>query len=574
VFETVPPTGYAPVRVKLVNNSNAAQNASIRCTSRAGNAFGSSHELDSTFTISAPSKKTTEREFLVPVCTNVSQSNYSTGGALNITVQAGNRTDLHNVESGGMPDMPFTGFSEALAGKRIGDIIQAAVSLHSSTPGWYGRQSFASLYAASMLPSEWRGFSGLDVLAITSDEWASLQPGVKTAILQWVKLGGSLDVYSKTGSPGLEELGIKVAAQWGSRHGGSAFPLGNGIVCSIQWNGSELPASTAQNYASDPIPSRQSECTTSLSGQERISNRAVSTRNATSPLVRALGEKSFAAWQVGLILFVFGIVVGPVNLFYLAGAGRRHRLFYTTPIISVSAAGLLLLVIFFQDGLGGKGHRASVVYLDAAENTAFIHQSQVSRTGVLFGGSFTTEEPFAVSMAVMPDTRWTRLKSRENYSSSARNGSEAQRYSVSDKSYGGDWFQSRTEQAQIIDAVQSTRGRIELKPGGGAPVITSTLTAPLDRIFYLDGQGKYWVSPGGVTTGAEVTLTPTDESTFRIWREEAVSMLPEQQRTKVTGPASKECFYAVSSDPGAGTVATLDSIRWESNTVYLHGPLR
>jgi hypothetical protein len=191
---------------------------------------------------------------------------------------------------------------------------------------------------------------------------------------------------------------------------------------------------------------------------------------------------------------------------------------------------------------------------------------------VLFGGSFTTEEPSTVNMAVLPDTRWTRLKSGESYDRRSR--SESQRYSISDKSYGGDWFQSRTEQAQIIDAVQSTRGRIDLNPGGtGAPVISSTLTASLERLFYLDGQGAYWASPAAVTTGAAITLLPSSEKEFLTWRKDATAMLPERLRTNA-GKTSKGFFYAVSSDPGAGTVATLESIHWESDRVFLFGPLR
>ncbi|HWB03658.1 MAG TPA: hypothetical protein VG796_11585 [Verrucomicrobiales bacterium] len=574
VFETVPPTGYAPIRVKLVNNSTAVQSATIRNTSRTSSSYDSGHELESVFSVTAQPGTTVEREFLAPLCTEVDSSSYGGSGELRITVQAGGRSSAHTVSSGGQAALQFAAFSEALAGKSIGDINKAGQDLHPSK--WsYGNESFATLYSPALLPSEWRGYAGLDALAITSDEWFALQPGVKTAILHWVRLGGVLDVFSKKGSPGLEQLGIKAGAEVASRHGGQARALGNGLVCPVEWNGSELTGAIAGSYSvTNTSPARQAECTDALA-DERIANSAGSMRATDSPLVKALGEKSFAAWQVGLILFVFGIMVGPVNLFYFARTGRRHRLFYTTPVISVAAAVLLLLVIFFQDGVGGTGHRASVVYLDAAENAAFIHQVQVSRTGVLFGGSFTTDEPAAVSMAVMPASRWTRLKSRESSHSYGRSDrGEGQRYSTSDKSYGGDWFQSRTEQAQIIDAVQSTRGRIELKPGGGAPVISSSLTSPLERLFYVDSQEKYWASSGALTTGAAVTLTPVSGEAFQAWREEAVSMLPAPLRSKLTLKPQKDFFYAASSEAGAGMVATLDSINWKSDRVFIYGPLR
>jgi hypothetical protein len=275
-----------------------------------------------------------------------------------------------------------------------------------------------------------------------------------------------------------------------------------------------------------------------------------------------------------LILLIFGIVVGPVNLFYFARAGRRHRLFFTTPLIALAASVLLLMVIFLQDGTGGNGHRASVVYLDSAENTACIHQYQVSRTGVLFGGSFATAEPAAVSMALLPPSRWTRLRlesrSRRYFDDSA----DAHRYTVSGSTCAGDWFQSRTEQAQILDSVQSTRGRLELKLEAGVPVVTSTFNATLERVFYVNDAGRHWASPGSVTTGAPVKLAEATEGDFNSWRSEALAMLPAMERSRLTAGKQKNFFFASSRDPRAGMVDTLGSIRWESDAVFVFGPLR
>jgi hypothetical protein len=384
-----------------------------------------------------------------------------------------------------------------------------------------------------------------------------------------VRLGGALEVYLKTGSPGLEALGIRTDARSrGGAASGEAM-LGLGSVTALQWDGRELDAAAAPQYKRE-FPNRRRERGDALRLYDDGKKRTYP--DVAAPLVAALGEKSFAAWQVGLILFVFGIVVGPVNLFYFARAGRRHKLFITTPLISLGAAALLLLVIFFQDGTGGKGHRAGLVYLDAAENAAFVHQFQVSRTGVLFGGSFTTADPSVVSMAVLPASRWTRLKLDDD--TGYRNRSDRQRYSVSDKTHAGDWFQSRAEQAQIIDAVQSTRGRIELKPGSqGAPVIVSSLTAPLERVFYVDGNGKYWTSPGKVTTGADVSLTESSRGDFIAWTKDAGVMIPHEARRNLTAFEHVNFFFASSTDPRAGIMETLDSIDWESDSVLLFGPL-
>ncbi|MGB1130705.1 MAG: hypothetical protein ACPG4K_11695, partial [Haloferula sp.] len=56
----------------------------------------------------------------------------------------------------------------------------------------------------------------------------------------------------------------------------------------------------------------------------------------------------------------------------------------------------------------------------------------------------------------------------------------------------GDWFQSRSEQGQQIQAVIPTRGRIEKKSTAGAPVLNSTFEFPIQTLYYRDGSGGFW----------------------------------------------------------------------------------
>lgn len=567
IFSATPPSGYAPLRVKVTNNGSAPRTVTLRVESRAEVTYSNgSHQLDSSFSFTAPPGKTTEQEYMVPVCADVTPSSYGGGNGLAVRMEAGGRNAFMGFNGMGRQDWPCTAFSQALAARSLQDLNNAARGGVSS--GYSSGGNFASLFTAPMLPGDWKGYSGLDILAITAGEWTGLTPAAKTAILQWVKLGGLLEVHRQPADPDLAALGIKPGdGRW----------LGTGQVREQEWDGRELSGSEAMRYSAVPgaASPRLSLYIDSLRQRDPQSGGGtndyrpfLSDRPA---LVAALGEKGFAVWQVGIILVIFGLLVGPVNLFYFARAGRRHRLFFTTPIISLGAAAVLLFVIFFQDGTGGKGHRTSLVYVDAAENAAFIRQMQVSRTGVLFGGNFTTADAAVISPAVLPESRWTRLKAANTRGYRVSSG-EAQRYFTEDRTYGGDWFQSRSEQGQFIDCVQSTRGRLEMKPGSGAPVVTSTFAAPLERVFYKDADGNYWCSPGEVTTGSSVTLLSSSAQDFTVWLASAASLLPTEMRESFTGaPAQNQHFYATSS--GIGLVDTLGSIDWESSRAVLFGPL-
>src|SRR5690606_18267044 len=113
-----------------------------------------------------------------------------------------------------------------------------------------------------------------------------------------------------------------------------------------------------------------------------------------------------------VVLIAFGLLVGPVNLFVFAKSGQRHRLFITTPIISLATCALLILLILIQDGTGGRGERIVLMEVrpDADENRAYLHQEQVSRTGVLLGSSFELKESAVISPVPLADSPWTRLK--------------------------------------------------------------------------------------------------------------------------------------------------------------------
>ena len=169
-----------------------------------------------------------------------------------------------------------------------------------------------------------------------------------------------------------------------------------------------------------------------------------------------------------LILFIglFAAVAGPVNLFVLAPATRRHRLFWTTPLISCAATLLLVAVILWQDGFGGRGERVMVTRLFPGQRQAVVMQEQVARTGVLLSRRFTVPEDLVLSPLKTPGT-----------------GSRS--YEQSGWAYGGDWFTSRSVQAQRAEAIVPSRAEIQLLPATAAdapPVVVSSIPATLREI--------------------------------------------------------------------------------------------
>ena len=65
--------------------------------------------------------------------------------------------------------------------------------LRSSGGGYYGGPAtFGSRFDVSDLPDSWLGYSGFDIILLSSIDCQKLKPGVKRALLEWVRLGGTL----------------------------------------------------------------------------------------------------------------------------------------------------------------------------------------------------------------------------------------------------------------------------------------------------------------------------------------------------------------------------------------------
>lgn len=541
VFSVLPPMGYAPVLFTVRNDT--PEDVSFKLTSTAHSGDGMRpHQISSQDSFGAPLGKLTQHFALVPICPDFGSGGYGGNASLSLQLTGPRKQSWHQTSLFGAKQ-PIVAFSSILTNNNVEKLNKDRQSAQHST-GYGSEGYFATQYKAEMLPPDWRAFTGLDVLAMTGEEWLKLAPGVRSAVLHWVHLGGKLDLYAATGT--LQEFGFQKPTSDGW------FALGLGTVSMTRQNGTEM----AQSMLEVRYPAKGELMRIhSLAGDQADWRTQVQ-----------MGLRSFNDWKVALILLVFGILVGPVNLFYFAKSGQRHRLFFTTPVISLGASLLLILVIFFQDGMGGHGGRFASVYINARDSVSYVQQQQVSRTGMLFGSSYSLPEPSVVTPLLLEDSRWTRLKPDES-------GTGQNYQAEASGEHSGDWFQSRSEQGQWLMSVRSTRGRLELEGTPAAPALRSNLGYSLKQVWYIDDVGTPWQAPA-LATGQAATLEKSTVEAFIAWRNSATEMATLSFRIKLR-PAElpRGHFFSSTEDPAAGLVDTLKSIHWNNNHIYLWGEL-
>ena len=536
LFTRPTPGGYLPVRVKIANNLKTDR--SIRVSFESSVGYDDALNSESTFDFTAGGGKTLTRDIMVPVSPSAESSGTSTYVTARLSGSLGMASGTVRAEAG--PGQPAVLLSEALFTPLASTLDSEANKKFS---GRYGSVGFAGKFDPKQLPADWLAFSGYDNVIMTDGDWSHVPAGVRNAILSWVRLGGRLMIYSET-MPTLSEMDLPEESGFGSI---SILPISSGGIS----GGSGFASDIVREVSANPNKPRQNSIANDYSN--------------SWPLQNLYGARKFRyALFVG-VLVIFGILVGPVNLFVFAKAGQRHRLFITTPIISLAASLILIALIIVQDGFGGSGIRRVLMEIrpDAGLNAAYIHQEQFSRTGVLTGSSFTIDTPATLAPVPIARSRWARFT---NHASTGSFNLQPGDGTVQAK---GDWYQSRSEQGHVLSAVTSTRGRIEETDTPGTYL--STFEFPIDSIYYLD-ESRSWSRASGVQAGKRFTFAPVDASMADPELQKLANDFGGRHRRLFDAVRERpDHFVAVTTQaPGIGTNP---AIRWKETTTVITGPV-
>ncbi len=521
-MDNVPTAGFMPLRVTIDNRSTSDRSWRLNPVMNQGDWV----RAEWAFSVKAGSRA--DFEIFVPL--KSANFNYRWGAQF---LWSGPGVDhgmmqLPQTGSGSSSNShPFAGLSDSLHSKHWG-AIQGNISDLS-----------AAALDLAQAPADWRGWIALDQIWMTAGEWKALAKDKQQAVLEAVALRNEL-VLVCAGLQEAQEMrdAFKLTAE--DQRAEWSFGAGQVRVRAGGVNGSSMAAdirkagqkgATLQNYRLSPWFEKQ------------------------TPPVETAGP------LVLLFIVLFGVVAGPVNLFVFAPAGRRHRLFVTTPLISVVGALVLAVAIFIQDGTGGSGTRLIHAQVLPDAKRLLVTQEQVARCGLLFGSSFKTADPV-----------WMQPLSEDH---SNHYANDNQRVSIgADGSHYGDWFRSRTRQHHLIQSARPSRAAIEFTPGE-KPSIVSTFEGELALIHVYDADGKAW-SAENVRPGERASLQSVDKDAPRTWwnKRRTDHDLRGLLSSSVEGnKIQTACFYAEAKDPGAIPIDTLPSIRWQTPLVLISGPL-
>jgi len=511
-YEDIPPDGFLPLRVEVKNLSDARRIWQFR-------AVHSQLSLRSMqFVASLAVDAGSERAFelLVPIAPgSMTSSRYSN---LLITVTGygvvSGTTSEHSSGSGLTPT-PFLGMGEALSVKHWGPLRERMEKSNS-------RSLDGSAVDPGMLPGDWRGLAGFEILVFADFEWHQIPATQRNAIQDWIIQGGKLVLALRASTGDAPDLP-------------TAGNLGIGEV--VHWMpGDDFLDSVSRLLLATEVPAVAS---------------ALQNYTWQWPLAQSVGRPEPP--QLLIISFVvgFALVIGPLNFLALAPQGHRHRLFWTTPAIALAASVLMGMFIILSEGFGGRGERFEVLLNLPRLRKSAIWQEQASRTGVLASGAFVPSESSLILPIGLRD-------SPGGYSLSER----GKTYLLDGATWSGDWFRSRTTQAQILTAVLPTRSDVQLVTSpNAAPSAVSSFEEELAEFWYFDQEGIVWRAQN-LRPGEEQTLQRAELQAFEAWWRAALKPagLVTRGRAQAYAKDKRGKFFASTTKPRP--ITSLDAIRW------------
>ncbi|MFT4549180.1 MAG: hypothetical protein ACI8XO_002102 [Verrucomicrobiales bacterium] len=532
-FSSIPPAGFVPVTLTAINGGSKPTTGKYRFNSSIGYSNGNNATVASGTLQLPPNKAVTVTHWIWRGATY--QDAYGQNFLrFNIETSAGDSSDTLD------------------SGTREDGRVAMSRRLAASSGNLGSAEERVVTFDPKSLPADWRVFSSLKAVFMHSSDWDELSPGVRDAMRTWIGFGGSVRIADT--DPAIANATAEQLAPSDSVLGMFAPKL---AVAGIQQN--LVSGQVDQLLAGADLVlaiGAPSEDTRRDNSYNRYNDYDEEKRRDQFPLRDKFGYRDIPYFFVCMLLIVFAVLVGPVALRLWAGPGKRHRLFFTTPVLSLGASGLMLVLMLFQDGIGIDGRRFVLLDLAPAGSSqpnAIVYQEQFSRAGMIGSRGFAIDEGlFPIVPAAALEEGLT----------------------VSDGRARGDWFSSRRDRSLVLAGSVPVRWGVTHE-GATDKTVTLRLESPLtdlEEAWFVDADGLVWMldksRPGEdgrltfIPAGRDydLFLKPLFANSSRNLRDFVLKRaLQKNQRNR---------FWALVEDGSAAAQQTDPKIDWrESNLV-------
>ena len=283
---------------------------------------------------------------------------------------AGSRNVSQSVESQGGSE-PSVAVIGAVASRAVGWRAALAGALRAEP------EPFEALRPED-LPDRWWLLSGF-ALVVVDGGAAGLDAERQDLLAHYLRAGGRLLVVR---ADGLGDGPLRELIATPADAAGSFRTVGFGHLVALS------AADSADLPGAFPMVMEEHRAVAMLIGDLALDRSSPDpSRTMVTPTLRApmripgIGEVPLALFSVLLVLFA--ILVGPVNVFWCQRKRRRELLLITIPVLGLGVATIVLVYGLFAEGFGVRGARRTVTVLDQRAKTAvaWSHQTLYASVG-------------------------------------------------------------------------------------------------------------------------------------------------------------------------------------------------
>ena len=359
--------------------------------------------------------------------------------------------------------------------------------LHGGEEGSPGNKVNKSAFVRSELPvtgwsANWLAFSRWDAIVLTGEDMSRLPGSVRSALTGYLACGGCLVVLGECSAP----------AGW---RGGSADQPGQETYFAGFGKFVVIADAVFADWPEGLWRYLEDGWLESFAPWRDVKD--VQEANKIFPVVENL---SVPARGLFLLMLLFAIVIGPLNLLLFSRKGRRMRLLWTVPAVSILACVGVFLYAILAEGTGGHARSSALTVLNQRNH----HAATIGWCGFY--------SPLTPSGGLNYDynTELTPQVTMDNWRS---NKGTARSVDWTDgQNLATGWVSARVPALFKVRNSQTSRRRLTVSRSVSSDglVIVNGLGCSIKKLWLADEQGMIY-SGSEIAAGAEVSLASSGD---------------------------------------------------------------
>jgi hypothetical protein len=336
--------------------------------------------------------------------------------------------------------------------------------------------------------ANWLGYTQFDGIILTSDDLREMPPGVHSALWSYLECGGSLLVIGSWEAPQQwEGRQHSIISATNRRNDLSFYYIGFGAL--IQTGNVDPKQIDTSQWADIKNHWEVSRPEKSF---PRVYFTPLAQINKEFPVIDGIGVPVRGFF---ILMIVFVIVIGPLNLIWLSRKRRKIWLLWTVPAISLLTTLAVSSFALFREGLNATARTEAMTILDEVSHRA----TSIGWTG--FYSPVTSGEGLHF-------TYDTELSPKMHWNSRYGDGPIRTIDWTHDQHLASEWITARVPVYFTFRKSETRRERLTVREGeNGSISLVNGLGADIRQLWWADKTGELYTATN-IPAGAESQLTP------------------------------------------------------------------